>query len=489
MSFIATIAGTSFVLPTEGDEGWGPQTSEWMAAVSTDLLQRTGGNFTLTADVNFGANFATVQTYLKQRASNIADIGFIRMANAAQIAWRNAGNTDNLILTVDSGNNLVFNGGIIPSPSGGIIQPAQGGTGLTSYTVGDMIYASGTTTISKLAIGTANYVLVSNGTLPGYALLVNANIDAAAAIARSKIANGTASYVLINSGGGAMSEEQFLDKTRGGTGITSTATFPSSGVVVTEAASETLTNKTLTTPVLNVPTINGMKQAYTVPAVGNYTVLTSDSVIAVNSAVTTVVTLPAASGNAGTIYTIYKSDASFTSVSVTDGTFSTTINTIRESITVQSTGSTYLTINRRTTVNPTSFTPVWTATSVNPAIVNGVITAWWSRSGQIMTCQYQIIPGSSTTFGTGDWQFALPSGPTIDTTAIGQVSQNNTGIGYGSSSQANYHTLVTTYDTTSVFRAAANGAGGRVTASSPEAWGATQNLTITAVVPISGWNA
>lgn len=36
-----------------------------------------------------------------------------------------------------------------------------------------------------------------------------------------------------------------LGKTNGGTGISSTATFPSSGVVVTEAATETLQNKTL----------------------------------------------------------------------------------------------------------------------------------------------------------------------------------------------------------------------------------------------------
>ena len=36
----------------------------------------------------------------------------------------------------------------------------------------------------------------------------------------------------------------------GGTGVNSTATFPTSGVVVTESAAETLTNKTLTAPVI-----------------------------------------------------------------------------------------------------------------------------------------------------------------------------------------------------------------------------------------------
>ena len=43
-----------------------------------------------------------------------------------------------------------------------------GGTGLASYTTGDMLYASGTTTLSKLAIGATDYVLTSTGSAPQY---------------------------------------------------------------------------------------------------------------------------------------------------------------------------------------------------------------------------------------------------------------------------------------------------------------------------------
>ena len=74
--------------------------------------------------------------------------------------------------------------------------------------------------------------------------IVNADINAAAAIARSKFANGTVDHVLINSGTGAMSSEAQLAGTRGGTGVSSTATFPASGVVTTDAGTSTLTNKT-----------------------------------------------------------------------------------------------------------------------------------------------------------------------------------------------------------------------------------------------------
>jgi len=48
----------------------------------------------------------------------------------------------------------------------GTLNAANGGTGLASYTAGDLVYASGTTAISKLAIGTANYFLTSSGSAP-----------------------------------------------------------------------------------------------------------------------------------------------------------------------------------------------------------------------------------------------------------------------------------------------------------------------------------
>lgn len=41
-----------------------------------------------------------------------------------------------------------------------------GGTNLTSYTAGDMLYASGTTTLSKLALGTQGYVLTAGASGP-----------------------------------------------------------------------------------------------------------------------------------------------------------------------------------------------------------------------------------------------------------------------------------------------------------------------------------
>lgn len=76
--------------------------------------------------------------------------------------------------------------------------------------------------------------------------ILDSDISAAAAISRSKIASGNASWVLVNDGSGALSQEQYLSRARGGAGIDQSAvTYPSTGILVTEAGTETLTNKTI----------------------------------------------------------------------------------------------------------------------------------------------------------------------------------------------------------------------------------------------------
>ena len=51
---------------------------------------------------------------------------------------------------------------------------SAGGTGLTSYTAGDMVYYASGTVLSKLAIGTADYVMTSSGTAPQWSQFLKA---------------------------------------------------------------------------------------------------------------------------------------------------------------------------------------------------------------------------------------------------------------------------------------------------------------------------
>lgn len=80
-------------------------------------------------------------------------------------------------------------------------------------------------TAIKTVLGDANKALVrdASGILTS-ALIVNANVDAAAALARSKLASGTASHVIINDGSGVLSSEATLAISRGGTNISTYTT-------------------------------------------------------------------------------------------------------------------------------------------------------------------------------------------------------------------------------------------------------------------------
>ena len=57
------------------------------------------------------------------------------------------------------------------------ITTTYGGTGLTSYTAGDLPYYSTGTTLSKLGIGSNGYILTSNGTAPTWAANTAATAD------------------------------------------------------------------------------------------------------------------------------------------------------------------------------------------------------------------------------------------------------------------------------------------------------------------------
>lgn len=50
--------------------------------------------------------------------------------------------------------------------NGSVISTTYGGTGISTFTAGDLLYYSAGTTLTKLAIGTANRVLTSDGSVP-----------------------------------------------------------------------------------------------------------------------------------------------------------------------------------------------------------------------------------------------------------------------------------------------------------------------------------
>jgi hypothetical protein len=100
-----------------------------------------------------------------------------------------------------------------------VIDPAYGGTGLSSYAVGNIIYATGTTTLAKLAIGTSGQYLSSSGTAPQW--------SSPAALTKTDDTNvtltlgGSASTALLNAASITVGWTGQLSTARGGTGLSS----------------------------------------------------------------------------------------------------------------------------------------------------------------------------------------------------------------------------------------------------------------------------
>lgn len=80
----------------------------------------------------------------------------------------------------------------------GTLNAANGGTGTSSYTIGDTLYASGSTTLSKLTIGTNGFVMTSNGSAPTWTDPSGLSVGTA-----TNLAGGAANRIAYQSGAGA----------------------------------------------------------------------------------------------------------------------------------------------------------------------------------------------------------------------------------------------------------------------------------------------
>jgi hypothetical protein len=127
MAVTLTVNGVSFNYPSVDDENWGQAATQWAQAVTVGMLQKAGGTFTLTADVDFGASYG-LKAIHKTRTANIAAAGEFRLANTDSINWRDAANAADLVLEVNPANNhLLFDGFDLSaaSSSGNVIGAAS----------------------------------------------------------------------------------------------------------------------------------------------------------------------------------------------------------------------------------------------------------------------------------------------------------------------------------------------------------------------------
>lgn len=84
-----------------------------------------------------------------------------------------------------------------------------------------------------------------------------------------------------------------------------------------------------------------------------------------------------------------------------------------------STWGTWLDASAGTPSDPawTTYTPTWTAPSVNPSLGNGLFMAAYLITGKSLKFRIHLTMGTTTTYGTGRWDFGLPAG--VSTLGLG----------------------------------------------------------------------
>lgn len=103
------INGTTYSYPEPNDMSWGQSATEWATAITNGMLQKAGGSFPLTSEVDFGFGYGLKSFYYKTKSSNISTTGNFRLARTDTVSWRNQANTENVSLTVNDEDRLEFN--------------------------------------------------------------------------------------------------------------------------------------------------------------------------------------------------------------------------------------------------------------------------------------------------------------------------------------------------------------------------------------------
>lgn len=188
MATSVTMGGVSYSIPASSEIAWGNQVSGYLIAVAANTLQKSGGSFALTADINFGSNFGLTSKYLKSISSNIAQSGVMRLANTDKIGFRNNANSADLSFGVSTSDRLQFEGVNVPTVS-------------SADTFSNKTIAAGSNTITGLtnsSIASGAAIAYSKLSLTGS--IINADISASAAIAGSKINPDFGSQNIVTTG-------------------------------------------------------------------------------------------------------------------------------------------------------------------------------------------------------------------------------------------------------------------------------------------------
>lgn len=587
MSVPLNVNGIIYNYPEVDDTDWGPDATDWAAAITVGTLQKAGGLFQILTELDFGTAAGIKSLYYKSRTTNPAAAGQVRLARADVINFRNQANSADLSLGVSASDVLQFNGVDIQSlitvqdtatvdlslvsnvltanlldmadstikgravgaglgapqdltatqatnilnafvgdsGSGGlkglVPAPAAGDTAATKFLFADGTWQTppGAGDVVGPASATDNGFARYDGTtgklLKNYAAtLVNADIDAAAAIAYSKLnlassivnadvaaaaaialtklAATTVSRALVSNASGFITAATTTATEIGYlNGVTSAiqtqlnaklpTTITTTGDIIYSSSGTTSARLPIGATTQFLGASSGVP-AWTYPLAGQSSYSSSTTIAATDMVATfnssggaLTITMP--TGATGKQIYLKKTDSSLNAVTFTGVT---TLNTQNESVLVYYDGAAWQVINRTIPSIRVAYTP--TVTGVG-TVTNATNNSFWFRIGGNITVQGFFTTGTV-------------SGATVTVTLPG-VTMNtalmNSGTSmYGRANQVATNTdfvvLADTGMTGAVgFANLANGANFAFGTGSGS-FTSSANFTFFFTVPISGWN-
>lgn len=176
-----------------------------------------------------GSTAGTVTTTKPYAPIHLVYVGVVEYAHPTQgkifVKVQNGYELDELhnvsAQTPTNGQTIVYNSSTslweqntvsLTNGVNGTLPVGNGGTGLASFTAGDLPYYASGTALSKLGIGTSGYVITSSGTAPQWSNL--------ASIAVTTISGGTTGLTPSSSTAGAVTLAGTLNVANGGSGAT-----------------------------------------------------------------------------------------------------------------------------------------------------------------------------------------------------------------------------------------------------------------------------
>lgn len=317
----------------------------------------------------------------------------------------------------DASNNLT---------STGTLAIAQGGTGLTSYAVGDIPYYSTGTSLSKLTVGSNGQVLTSNGTAP-----VWTNASSISTGTATNLAGGAAGSVPYQSGA---STTTFLSIGSANTVMTSSGSAPqwvTSLTGLTGVSSAGLTNTNLTSGRIVYSTTGGA-QADSASLTFASSTLTIQNTLKIAGATSGTVGFAAPNIAGSTTYTLPSADGSNGNALITNGsgTLSWGGATLANAVTFDNSGAgsasgaaftgasaitvSYNTIGAAPTIGSTSITTLgtittgtWNATAIGTTYGGTGLTSFTS-GGAIYASSSTVLTSGTlpvTAGGTGQTSY------------------------------------------------------------------------------------